>query len=138
MTDWGITLISGLDYFGGIIGTNTSKISNFVSKAVQGDGLINRSNGLHTIQIGTSNLTANIQIEATLNKNPENGPWIPVQLDSGMNGNSINQLVYDYIPNSEKSIKTNDFYTITGNYAWLRANVSNMSNGRIESIKISY
>lgn len=146
MTDFGQTLISGLDYFGGMIGTNTTKISNFVSEPKKGDGLVNRSNGQHTLQIKTSNLTANIQIEATLSKNPECGPWIPVQLINGMTGLITIQLNYNYAPNITtnntqycgQSLKTNDFYNITGNYAWLRANISNMSHGRIESIKISY
>jgi len=143
MTDFGNVLISGLDYDGGI-GTNTTKVSNFISHPVKGAGLVNRSNGQHTIQIIASNLTANVAIEATLNKYPNIGPWIPVELVSGMDGSSVSNLVFDYTPlvpgiqESGKPVVTNKFFTITGQYAWLRANVSNMSHGIIQSIKLSF
>jgi hypothetical protein len=143
MTAFGEVIISGLDYEGGF-GTNTSKVPNFISQPVKGDGLVNRSNGQHTVQIITSNLTANVAIEATLNRNPNNAVWIPVQLVSGMDGSSTNNLVFNYLPlvpgiqESGKPIITNKFYTITGKYSWLRANISNISHGRIESIKIAF
>jgi hypothetical protein len=143
MSDFGQTLVQGLDYDGGV-GVNATNISNFVSKPCKGDGLLHKANGQHILQLIANNLTANIQIEASLSRKPEDGPWIPVQLVSGMDNSISDTLTFEYklsVPNNQYSgtpVKTNNFYTITGNYAWLRANVSDMKFGRIESIKIAF
>jgi hypothetical protein len=141
MTDFGVTLLSGVDYHGGLRNERTP--SNLISDPVKGAGLEPRAAGHHSIQIETSNFTGNVTIEGTLSKDPKVGPWVSIPLEDGMNGQTVDRLVFvnqkaivgtpNFVSNN-----TNHFYSITGQYAWLRANVTNISDGILQSITLAY
>jgi hypothetical protein len=142
MSDFGTVMISGLDFYGGF-GTNVSQLADYTSEAYKADGLVHRSNGNHTIQISASNLTANISILGTLSRNPDDGVWFEVPLVDS-NGNITENLSFTYtpsvpnIPESGPAVNTNEFYTATGQYSWLKAQVTGMSHGIIQYIKLAY
>ena len=140
MTDWGSVLISGLDYHGGL--ENASKPSSVIGPEVRGNGLLRRSNGLHVFQIQTSNFTGNVQIEATLDKDPNVGPWVAIPLYNAINGQTVTELSFvGPVPNTSGSdcpIQLNNIYSSVGQYAWLRANVSAISGGILQSIKVNF
>jgi hypothetical protein len=139
--DFGCVIIEGLDYSGGI--GNSRRKSNVITEPVKGPGLQPRTNGQQTIQIQTSNFSGNVIIEATLSRDPFQGPWSAIPLINGMNGESAIQLTYIYpmsvvnVQNSGRTIKTNKIYNIVGQYSWIRANISNISNGILQSIKVA-
>ena len=144
-TDFGEVLVSGVSYGSGIGLENCpTKLTSYLSKVVKGDGLVHRASGMHTIQIHTINLNANIVIEGTLDQNPNSGAWLPVPLTNTFTGNTTTTLVYDFvlpvphIPSSGKTKDTTQFFIASGQYAWLRANISNMSIGIVDSIKLSF
>ena len=142
-TDFGEVMVSGLNYYGSIENGNT-KISQFTSSPVKGDGLVHRASGQHTIQIHTINFTGNIVIEGTLDRNPLTTNWLPVPLTNTMFENTTTDLEFFYqnpvpgVPYSGKTVQLNNFYIASGQYAWIRANISNISNGIVDSIKISF
>jgi len=142
-TDYGEILVSGLNYYGSIENGNT-KIPQFISPPVKGDGLVHKASGQHTIQIHTINFTGNIKIEGTLNRDPKTAVWIPVSLTDSMTGSISNELGFTYnfpvpgVPSTGKTVQLNNFYIATGQYAWLRCNVSNISNGILDLVKISF
>lgn len=141
MTDFGIVMVSGLDFRGGV--GNESKKPTHISEPVKAAGLSPKAGGFQTMQIQTTNFTGNIVIEASLSRDSSSGPWVSIPLTNTITGDSDEQLVFhnnlsvvgtpNFISNN-----TNTFYTITGQYAWLRANVSNISDGILSSIKLSY
>jgi len=142
MTDWGEVLISGLSYSGGV--GNVSKTTQYLSQPVKANGLVNRSNGQHTLQVHCINFTGNIQIEATLSKDPTVGPWVVIPLTNTMNNQvttAINLSFAPEVPELPPSIPTvnfNQFYSIVGQYAWIRANVTNILSGSVELVKLGF
>jgi len=140
MTDFGSVLVSGLEYEGGL--ENKTHIKQFTSNPVKGPGL-EKYTGSGTIQIHTINLTGNIQIEATLSKDSNCGPWVIIPLTNTMNSN-VSTVLNFVFPNpvpgisSSALIQTNNFYSIVGQYAWLRANVWGISTGSVELVKLSF
>jgi len=142
-TDWGSVMVSGLSYKGGIENAPINQ-SSYVSPPTKGDGLVHRASGQHTIQIHTINASATISIEATLDQNPSSGAWLPIPLTNTLTGQTSTDLNYVFtppvpgVPYSGKTIELNQFFIATGQYAWLRCNVSNISNGLIDSVKLSF
>src|ERR1039457_2611221 len=142
-TDFGEVMVSGLNYYGSVENQHTKQTS-FVSPPCKGDALVHRASGQHTIQIHTINFNGNISIEGTLDRYSNTGAWLPVQLTNTMTSNVATDLGYIYtipvpgVPYSGKTIELNQFFIATGQYAWLRANISNISNGIVDSIKLSF
>jgi len=133
MSDFGAVIVSGM----GIQVSNNSAFGNsFVSEPVKGDGLVRRASGKHTLFIHTINFTGNITIEGTLAGNPNNGPWLPVNLIDTMSENTSTTLSYKFNTNNCHT-ETQEFYNIIGQYSWLRANISNFTYGLLDSIKLS-
>jgi hypothetical protein len=141
-TDFGEILISGLSHNAGM--ENQKTITNYVSPPCKGDGLVHRASGQHTIQIHTINANASISIEATLDRDPKSGAWIPIQLTDTETGEITTQLNYIFnmpvpgVPYSGKTVELNKFYMAVGQYSWLRANVSSITNGIIDYIKLNF
>lgn len=142
MTDWGEVLVSGLDYYGELPWQGNNY--NYLSKPVKGDGLVHRASGYHTIQIHTINFSGTITIEATLSRDPAQGPWLPIPLTNTATGEVFTSLPFQFVypvpgvPYSGKTLETNQFFSAVGQYAWLRANITNISAGKCELIKIAY
>ena len=143
MSDFGETMVSGFSFRGSVEGGNTH-VTAFVGDPVVGDGLRHRASGFHTLQVNTINFSGNIAIEATMSRDPLAGPWLPVSLTALTDGTVYPnlQFVFDCpvpgIPSSGKTVELNNFYSVLGQFTWLRANVSNVSNGIISSIKVAF
>ena len=143
-TDWGTVLVSGLGFNDGV-GDNPVNLQSFLSDPVKGDGLVHKASGYHTFQIHTINFNGNISILATSDAViTPNTDWIPIQLTNTVNGNTANIIPYVFIPPvpgvpySSKTIERNDFYTASGQYAWLRANITDITAGDVPLIKLSF
>jgi len=116
----------------------------------RGDGYYSRSDGLHTVQIRLTDFVGVIEIEGTLDEDP-NDPfytkcydgtdWSPVMIEephcvstTGLWGSSIVPFRLSYtVPNT-----TINMYNFTGNYTWLRVFVSEWTAGTINGIKMNH
>jgi hypothetical protein len=142
-TDFGAILVSGFSYTAGIENQPIHQ-STYISNPVKGDGLTHRSSGQHTIQIHTINANCCISIDATLDQDPCSNAWLPIPLTNTASGNISTVLNYVFtppvpgVPYSGKTIELNQFFMAIGQYAWLRANISCMSNGIVDSIKVAF
>ncbi|VVC05075.1 Uncharacterised protein [uncultured archaeon] len=144
-TDVGEFLVSGLSYRTGTGLRDTPlKTTSYVGNPVKSDGLVHHSSGRHTLLVRTMDFSGNIVIEGTLNKSPENATWSPVVLQDSVTGNTFLELDYIYHmavpgnPSTGKPEAYNRFYIANGQYAWMRANISNIANGRVDSIKVAF
>ena len=106
----------------------------------KGDGYYGRSDGFHTIQINLSGFLGDIEMQGTLAVDPTADDWFTVRLGSGQTidttGKIFNAITskLEYTDN-ETSSKT---YNFTGNYVWVRAYVSNWTDGTVNSIQLNH
>ena len=59
---------------------NTQEIANLVGEPVKADGWYGHVTGLHTVVIQVINFKGRIHLDASLELNPNDGDWFPVQL----------------------------------------------------------
>jgi hypothetical protein len=138
MKDFGYNLVNNISCNNEINGVKIP--ASFISTPVKGNGLINKSNGLHTVQIITSNFTGNIKFEATLSSTiDDNVAWISINILDKMSNVTHNKLEYNYSLNtSVNPVQTNEIFYIIGQYSWIRANVSGVITGILQSIKLAF
>jgi len=93
----------------------------------KGDGYYGRSDGFHTVQYSVDGFIGSIDIQATLAINPGADDWFTL---TGTNLTSADD---------SGTYNTGSFmYNFTGNYVWVRAYVSNWTDGTISSIKLNH
>lgn len=98
-------------------------VQSVTSDQYKGDGFYGRSDGLHTVQYSVSDFTGVINMQATLAVDPTEADWFTVpNTDLSSTNNSTGSSLYNF----------------TGNYVWVRARVSNWTNGSITSIKLNH
>lgn len=116
----------------------------------KGDGYYSRDDGLHTVQISLTGFIGTIEIEGTLGVDPEDPfytncndgtDWSPVLVESPLCVTTTGLWQCELRPMTliytepETSIKV---YNFTGNYTWLRAYITNWTDGTIQSIKLNH
>jgi hypothetical protein len=120
-----------------------STIETVTGEKFKGDGYYGRSDGFHTVQVNLTGFIGRIEIQGTLAINPSDDDWFTVSLGgsitstvdtTGLVSSSTTTVVINYSQN-ETSVKT---YNFTGNYVWLRAKVSNWTDGTINSIALNH
>lgn len=113
----------------------------YTSDPVKGDGYFGGSDGLHTVQINLQEFVGKIEIQGTLASDPAESDWFTTNL-------SLNNLTVDttgliseatstYI---EFIVATNGIrtYNLLGNFVWLRAKVSEWTEGTVNNIRINH
>lgn len=107
----------------------------------KGDGFYGRSDGLHTVQVSLSGFIGRIEIQGTLAVNPSESDWFTVELGTGvmsvdttgaLSEQNITSVEYTQVTTNTKT------YNFVGNYVWVRAKVSNWTDGTINSIKLNH
>ena len=107
----------------------------------KGDGYYGRSDGLHTVQINLTGFIGRIEIQGTLAVEPVDADWFTVELGTGTQTvdttgliveQGIDAVEYDTVTTNSKS------YNFTGNYVWVRAKVSNWSDGAVNSVQLNH
>ena len=100
-----------------------SSVQSLTGDPFKGDGYYGRSDGLHTVQYSIIGFIGSISMQATLAVEPAESDWFTV-------------------PNTNLSSATvstgSSLYNFTGNYVWVRAIVSNWTDGSITSIKLNH
>lgn len=100
-----------------------STLVNVIGEQYKGDGYYGRSDGLHTVQINVAGVTGTIKIQGTLAVAPTDTDWF-----------DIDNAEYD---SSTLGRDGSFMYNFTGNFVWVRANVS-YTDGTINSIKLNH
>ena len=125
-----------------ILGTSshTSGTQTLKSEKVKGDAYFGTTDGLHTVMIDLAGFIGTIKIQGSLADDPAETDWFDAQLNDGeLNVDTtgkVTEIVVDSITYTlaETSIKV---YNTTGNFVWLRANISNWTAGTITRIEMN-
>ena len=117
-----------------------STVQSVTGEKYKGDGYYGRSDGLHTIQVNLSGFLGNIEVQGTLEINPTDADYFPILLGNGQKVDtsgkvSINTVTKLEYTANETSSKT---YNFTGNYVWIRAKISNWTDGTVNSIQLNH
>ena len=117
-----------------------SSVQTHTGEKYKGDGYYGRSDGLHTIQVNLSGFLGNIEVQGTLAINPTDADYFPILLGNGQKVDtsgkvSINTVTKLEYTANETSSKT---YNFTGNYVWVRAKISNWTDGTVNSIRLNH
>ena len=107
----------------------------------KGDGYYGRSDGLHTVQVDLAGFIGKVAMQGTLATNPVEADWFTLVLDSGKQSVDTTGLVATQSITSVEytSVITNTkTYNFTGNYVWVRAYVSNWTDGTVNSIRLNH
>jgi len=97
------------------------------SDKVKGDGYYNRADGFHTVQYNITDFIGTIVTQATLALNPIEEDWFNV--------GSTNH--YGVISDAT-SMTGSKIYNFTGNYVWIRINITDWTAGTIRSIILNH
>ena len=110
------------------------------SDTVKGDGYYGMSDGLHTIMIDLNGFIGTIKIQGSLAQEPTETDWFMIELDRGAvsldttgKASALVETSLTYI-SAETSIKS---YNATGNFVWIRADMSEWSAGTISRIELN-
>ena len=117
-------------------GTQTLK-----SEKVKGDAYFGTTDGLHTVMIDLAGFLGTIKIQGSLADDPAETDWFDAQLNDGeLNVDTtgkVTEIIVEsitYFDIAETSIRV---YNTTGNFVWLRANISNWTAGTITRIEMN-
>ena len=120
-----------------------SSVETVTGEKYKGDGYYGRSDGFHTIQVNLIGFIGRIEMQGTLAVDPTDDDWFPISLGgsstasvdtTGLVTSSTTVVTINYTEN-ETSVKT---YNFTGNYVWLRAKVSDWTDGTVNSITLNH
>ena len=110
------------------INTHSSGTQTLQSDKVKGDAYFGQNDGLHTVMVDLNDFIGTIKIQGSLETTPTATDWFDAELSDGEYTIDTTGKVTEIIVNNltyavaETSIKA---YNTTGNFVWLRADVSN-------------
>jgi hypothetical protein len=116
-----LTLLDTTTY-GQASGNYDGSTADFVGDAVKGVGYYRGQGNLQTVWIRLNGVVGIVTIQATLNEDPESAEWFDV-----FTWGDASSVITDYHP-----------ATLTGNFVWLRAQVTGFDAGTIESVTAVY
>lgn len=113
----------------------------YSSAPVKGDGYFGGSDGFHTVQISLTDFVGTVEMQGTLATAPSESDWFTAKL--GTNSSSVDTtglLSEVNITSVEYRVATTNIktYNFIGNYVWVRAKVSDWTEGTVNSIKINH
>lgn len=118
-----------------------SQTETITGDKVKGDGYYGRSDGFHTVQIDLNGFIGRIEIQGSLAIDPDDTDWFTVELGTGTQTLDTTGLIVEQGIDAVEytSVTTNNkSYNFTGNYVWIRAKVSNWTDGTVNSIKLNH
>ena len=110
------------------------------NKKVKGDAYFGTTDGLHTIAVDLNDFIGTIKIQGSLETDPTATDWFDIDLSDGEftidTTGKVTDVVVDNLAYTvaETSMKS---YNSTGNFVWLRANISNWTAGTITKIEMN-
>ena len=110
--------------FGSSVGNYDGSAAAFDSDKVEGDGYYGFSDGVHTVQTRVTSLVGTIKIQGTLVKDPASTDWVNIATILTSDGST--------------AISNSYFNNFTGNFVWIRVNVTNFTDGTINYTRVNY
>lgn len=113
----------------------------YSSNPIKGDGYFGGSDGLHTAQVSISDFIGKVEIQGTLSSTPEEIDWFTVELGTGnLSMDTTGVISEANITSAEYRTATSNVksYNFTGNYVWVRAKISDWTEGTVNSIRINH
>jgi hypothetical protein len=111
----------------------------------KGDGFYSRSDGLHTLQYKTTGFIGTISVEATLETAPTEDDWFGILLNSKDTENytidttgKIEAGTAVYSKTYTDSTDAVEVFNFTGNYVWIRAKITNWTDGTVNVIRLNH
>jgi hypothetical protein len=102
-----------------------SSVQAVIGDPYQGDGYYGRSDGFHTIQYTLTGFIGTVNIQATLAVEPADDDWFTV-------------YTQNYPVNNDTGTTGSFLINFTGNYVWVRATLSDWSDGTVNSVKLNH
>ena len=122
--------------------TDSTTILSRASNPIKGDGYYGRSDGFHTVQISEIGFFGRFEIQGTLAINPGEADWFTINLGTGNMSVDTTGLLREqnvtYVDFESFETSSTKIYNFTGNYVWVRAKVSNWTDGTVNSIKLNH
>mgnify|MGYP001339943353 CR=1 FL=1 len=122
---------------------STSVFSNsatLISNKVKGDAYFGATDGLHTLLVDLDAFIGVLKIQGSLESTPSDNDWFDINLVDAEFTVDVSGLV-------TKKIKDNLTYTVaetskisynvSGNFVWLRANISSWTGGTVNRIEMN-
>lgn len=104
-----------------------SSIQTHTGEKYKGDGYYGRSDGLHTAQYTVSGFLGTIELQGTLATEPGTDDWFTIT------GTTLTST-----DDSGQYHTGSHIYNFTGNFVWVRAYVSNWTDGTVSSILLNH
>lgn len=114
--------------------------ATLISEKVKGDAYFGQSDGLHTVVVKLTGFTGVIKIQGSLESIPGDNDWFDIELGTDdfavdttglVTKQAADSLIYNVVETSVKA------YNATGNFVWLKADISNWQSGTIASIEMN-
>lgn len=116
------TLLSQTVY-GTASGNYDGSSTTFASDKQKGDGYYSDADGLHTVSFSLTSFKGVIQIQGTLATTPTESDWFNISGAVHGDGSTVTS--------------TDTFKNFTGNFVWIRAQVTDFGAGTINSVILS-
>jgi hypothetical protein len=92
---------------------------DWATAAYKGDGYYGYTDGLHTFSYKLTNFEGQFNIQASLATNPTEDDWFGAT---------------EYVGNESEPFNGSGFMNVTGNFVWLRINITNFTAGTIDRV----
>ena len=115
----------------------------YLSERIKGDGYFGGSDGFHTAFWSISSLIGKIDIQGTLASEPVETDWVTVRLSEpgqqtrftmDASGAVVSGGIVTTTYNGDTLTKS---YNFVGNFVWIRAKISNFTQGVVNRISIN-
>jgi len=110
--------------FGTAAGNYDGSAAAFNSDKVKGDGYYGFSDGVHTIQTRVTSLVGTVKIQGTLVKDPATTDFVDIATVNESDGST--------------AITNSFFNNFTGNFVWIRIEVTAFTAGSINNIFMAH
>jgi hypothetical protein len=113
----------------------------YASDPIKGDGYFGGSDGFHTVQINISEFIGKIEMQGSLASSPQSTDWFVIELGTNnMSVDTTGLIREENISSVEYRTATTNInsYNFTGNYVWIRARVSDWTEGTVNNIRINH
>lgn len=107
--------------------TGDSSIQTVTGDKYKGDGYYGRSDGLHTVQYNVDGFIGTISMQATLAIDPAASDWF-----------SVSGTTHTSLSTDSENASGSFIYNFTGNYVWVRAVVTNWTDGTIQAVVLNH
>ena len=100
----------------------------YTSAKEKGDGYYKGGDGIHTYEVKVTGFYGTVKIEASLATEPTANDWF-----------EVTGTEHTADPSDSTVNRTGSYmYNFTGNFVWLRAVVTNFTDGTVNHIRVNY